>query len=67
MFGQHWVQMSNPAAELKTSMPTPASIAQAAPNDQPGIYCNMLAEKTGITKVEIINNEVIAAGQNKQS
>jgi len=62
LFGQSWVSM---AAEQKTSMPAPPSIASAPAPNQPVIYCEMMAEKTGVNKVEIINNEVIAAGKNK--
>lgn len=59
-FGQSWMGMSNPAAEQKATVPCPPSITQSL--NQPEAYSQMLQQKTGILKVEIINNEVIAAG-----
>ena len=53
--------MQNPAGEQKFNVPCPAGIASSA--NQPEAYGQMLQQKVGIQKVEVINNEVIAAGQ----
>ena len=60
-FGQAWMQMQNPAAEQKFEVPCPPSIGQS-PN-APEAYGQALQQKIGVQKVEVINNEVIAAGQ----
>lgn len=54
------MQMQSPAAETKFNVPCPPSIAQSM--NQPDAYSQVLLQKIGIQKVEIINNEVIAAG-----
>ena len=60
-FGQTWMGMSGPGAELKITMPTPASISMGG--SLPEAYSQKLGSEIGIQKVEVINNEVIAAGQ----
>lgn len=62
-FGQAWMQLSNPAAEQKCEMPCPMAISSQAAPQQPIAYGELLGKRTGIQKVEVINNEVIAAGQ----
>ena len=52
--------MQNPAAENKFSVACPASISQNM--SQTEAYASALQQKLGIQKVEVINNEVIAAG-----
>lgn len=53
--------MQNPAAETKFNMASPPSVAQSM--NQPEAYSQLLGSRIGIQKVEVINNEVIAAGQ----
>lgn len=48
--------------EIKTSLPTPSSISSAGISAE-AAYSQVLAQTTGIAKIEIINNEVIGAGQ----
>ena len=60
-FGQAWMQMQLPAAETKFNLPCPPSVAQSL--SQPEAYSQLLGQKIGIQKVEVINNEVIAAGR----
>ena len=50
--------MSSPGGELKAAVPCPPYVGGSPEN-----YSTQLAQKVGIHKVEIINNEVIAAGQ----
>lgn len=57
------MQMSNPAVEKKGEVPCPMAIASQPAPQQPVMYGQLLGQKTGIQKVEVINNEVIAAGQ----
>lgn len=53
--------MNAPNSEQKTALPSPMQISSSP--SQTEAYCQMLVQKIGIQKVEIINNEVIAAGQ----
>ena len=55
-FGQAWMQMQNPAAESKFTLPCPPSISQGI--NHPEGYSAILQQKIGILKVEVINNEV---------
>lgn len=61
------MQMVAPGSEQKVSLPTPPQIASQAPPSQPEAYCKLLYSSLGVRKVEIINNEVIAAGQLKSN
>ena len=61
-FGQTWMQMSAPGTEQKKSLPTPPAVSSQPPQGQMTAYSSMLGEKLGLQKIEIINNEVIAAG-----
>lgn len=53
--------MQSPASETKFNLPCPPSVAQSL--SQPDAYSQLLGQRVGIQKVEVINNEVIAAGQ----
>lgn len=57
------MQLSSPGAEQKTSVPAPPSIASQPPASQPQAYSTLLGQRLGIQMIQIINNEVISAGQ----
>ena len=63
VFGQTWMKLQAPGSEQKVSIPTPMTISSQPLGQQPAAYSERLLSSTGIEKVEIINNEVIAAGQ----
>jgi len=52
--------MSQPGCEQKGNVNCPMNINQAA--NKPEEFGKQLSSKTGIQKIEIINNEVICAG-----
>lgn len=62
-FGQTWMGMTTPGSELKFTLPTPQSIGGVMGGNLPELYSQKLGSCVGIQKVEVINNEVIAAGQ----
>lgn len=59
--------MVAPGCEQKLSLSTPPQISQQPSAGQANAYSEMIVSTVGVKKVEIINNEVIAAGQLKQN